>query len=73
MVLRGVFDMLQDFETITPLVGRIDLLNKMRYILEVVALLETHKLERTLDDFSHKIYFYLLMRLWIVTIATVHH
>ena len=44
--------MLQDFETITPLVGRIDLLNKMRYILEVVALLETHKLERTLDDFT---------------------
>ena len=65
--------MLQYFETITPLVGRIDLLNKMRYILEVVALLETHKLGRTLDDFSHKIYFYLLMWSWIVTIATVHH
>ena len=65
--------MLQYFETITPLVGRIDLLNKMRDILEVVALLETHKLERTLGDFSHKIYLYLLMWSWIVTIATVHH
>ena len=53
--------MLQYFETITPLVGRIDLLNKMRYILEVVALLETHKLERTLDDFSHNLSTYAVM------------
>ena len=36
--LPGVFDMLQYFETILPLVE--SLLNKMRYILWVMALLE---------------------------------
>ena len=38
--LPGVFDMLQYFETILPLVEAFDLLNKMIYILGVVALLE---------------------------------
>ena len=38
--LPRVFDMLQYFETILPLVERLWLLNKMRYILGVVALLE---------------------------------
>ena len=39
--LPAVFDMLQYFETILPLVKSLtDLLNKMRYILWVVALLE---------------------------------
>ena len=33
--------MLQYFETILPLVENFDLLNKMRYILGVVVLLET--------------------------------
>ena len=36
---RG-FDMLQYFETILPSVENFNLLNKMRYILWVVALLE---------------------------------
>ena len=38
--LPGVFDMLQYIETILPLGNAFDLLNKMRYLLCVVALLE---------------------------------
>ena len=38
--LPGVFDMLQYFETILPLVERLWLLNKMRYILRVLLLRE---------------------------------
>ena len=39
--LPAVFDMLQYFESILPLVESLnDLLNKMRYILWVVALME---------------------------------
>ena len=40
--LPGVFDMLQYFETIFPLWNAFDLLNKMRYNLWVVAVLETY-------------------------------
>ena len=39
--LPGVFDMLQYFETILRLVETFHLLNKMRYSLGVVVLLET--------------------------------
>ena len=39
-LLPGVFDMLQYFETILPFVERLWLLNKMRYILGVLLLLE---------------------------------
>ena len=39
--LPGVFDMLQYFETILPLVENYYLLNKMKCILRVVVLLET--------------------------------
>ena len=38
--LPGVFDMLQYLETILPLRNAFELLNKMRYTLWVVALLE---------------------------------
>ena len=38
--LPGVFDMLQYFEAILLLVKAFDVLNQMRYILWVVALLE---------------------------------
>ena len=38
--LPRVFDMLHYFETISPSVKAFDLLNKVRYILRVVALLE---------------------------------
>ena len=38
--LPGVFDMLQYFETILPLVESLDLLNKVRYILWVGVPLE---------------------------------
>ena len=38
--LPGVFDMLQYFKTILPLVETFDLLNKMKYVLGVVVLLE---------------------------------
>ena len=38
--LPRVFDMLQYFEAIKPSVKAFDLLNKMRYILRMVALLE---------------------------------
>ena len=38
--LPAVFDMLQYFETILPLLECLDVLNKMRYILWVVALPE---------------------------------
>ena len=37
--LPGFFDMLQYFEAILPLVEAFDLLNKMKYIIWVVALL----------------------------------
>ena len=38
--LPAVFDMLPYFETLLPSVKAFDLLNKMRYILRMVALLE---------------------------------
>ena len=47
--LPGVFDMLQYFETILPLVESLDLLNKVRYILWVGVLLEAREAPKMVE------------------------
>ena len=56
-----VFDMLQYFETILPLVENFDLLNKMIYILWVVALLEACDV----SDNGHHLGFYPELEIWL--------
>ena len=56
--LLGVFYMLQYFETILPLVGSFHLLNKMRYILWVVALLGACDVTNNGRHFSRHLGFY---------------
>ena len=65
--LPRVFDMLQYFETILPLVKAFDLLDKLKYILWVVALLETCIFTQNWLDYL------LLMTSYLVTMATDHH